>query len=358
MTWTAGRRVCAALTGVAAAVALTACGSGGSSGSGSGSANESGDKPIVGLITKTDTNPFFVKMKEGAQQAANQAGVTLQTFAGKQDGDNESQVQAIENLISAGAKGFLITPNDSKAIVPEIDKAKQAGMLVIALDTPTDPATAVDATFATDNFQAGLLIGQWAKAKMGTNAATAKIAMLDLNPNQVSVDVQRDQGFLSGFGVDTVDKARIGDETDPRIVGHDVTDGAEDGGRTAMENLLQKDPGINLVYTINEPAAAGAYQALKAAGRDKDVLIVSVDGGCPGVTAVKDGQIGATSQQYPLKMASQGVEAIAAFAKDGTKPEPTAGKTFTDTGVTLITDQPQAGVDSKDTTFGSANCWG
>jgi len=329
-------------TGAVAAVALSACGGGAASSGG-------GDKPIVGLITKTDTNPFFVKMKEG---------VTLQSFAGKQDGDNEAQVQAIETLISAGAKGFLITPSDSKAIVPALDKARQAGLLVIALDTPTDPASAADATFATDNFQAGLLIGQWAKSKLGAGAAQAKIAMLDLNANQVSVDVKRDQGFLKGFGVDVADENKIGDESDPRIVGHDVTDGAEDGGRTAMENLLQKDPGINLVYTINEPAASGAYQALKAAGKEKAVTIVSVDGGCPGVAAVKAGQIGATSQQYPLKMASQGVEAISAFAKDGSKPAATAGKTFTDTGVTLITDQAQGGVDSKDTTFGAANCWG
>ena len=78
-------------------------------------------------------------MKEGAEQAAQAAGVQLQSFAGKADGDNEAQVQAIENLISAGAKGFMITANDSKAIVPSLDKAKQAGMLVIALDTPVDP---------------------------------------------------------------------------------------------------------------------------------------------------------------------------------------------------------------------------
>jgi fructose transport system substrate-binding protein len=231
-------------------------------------------------------------------------------------------------------------------------------MLVIALDTQTDPPNAVDATFATDNFRAGLFVGQWAKAKFAKSGTQAKIALLDLNPNQVSVDVQRDQGFLSGFGVDVKDKNRIGDESDPRIAGHDVTDGAEDGGRTAMENLLQKDPTINLVYTINEPAAAGAYQALKAAGKDKSVTIVSVDGGCPGVAAVKAGQIGATSQQYPLKMAQQGVAAIASFAKNGAKPKATAGKNFTDTGVTLITDQPQSGVDSKDTAFGKANCWG
>ena len=336
--------------GCAAVLVLSAAACGDDSGS--------GEKPIVGLITKTDTNPFFVKMKEGAQQAADQAGVELQSFAGKQDGDNEAQVQAIESLISAGAKGFLITPSDSKAIVPAIDKAKQQGLLVIALDTPTDPANAVDATFATDNRQAGILIGQWAKAKFEADGKQAKIALLDLNANGVSVDVQRDQGFLEGFGVNVGDNNQIGDENDPRIVGHDVTDGAEDGGRTAMENLLQKDPTINLVYTINEPAAAGAYQAIKSAGKEKDVTIVSVDGGCPGVDNVKAGVIGATSMQFPLKMAQDGVAAIAAFAKDGTKPAATSGKDFTDTGVTLITDQPQPGVDAKDSTWGKENCWG
>jgi fructose transport system substrate-binding protein len=336
---------------LALSLAAAACG-------GSGSGSGSGGKPIVGLITKTDTNPFFVKMKEGAQSEAKAKGVDLQTFAGKQDGDNEAQVQAIENLTSAGAKGFLITPNDSKAIVPSIDKAHQQGMLVIALDTPTDPPDAVDATFATDNYEAGKLIGQWAKAKFAKTGKQAKIAMLDLNANQVSVDVKRDQGFLDGFGIQIGDPNKIGDESDPRIAGHDVTDGAEDGGRTAMENLLQKDPTINLVYTINEPAAAGAYQAIKAAGKDKDVTIVSIDGGCPGVDNVAKGVIGATSMQFPLKMAQMGIDAIAAYAKDGTKPQATAGKDFVDTGTQLITDDPQAGVDAKDSTWGKQNCWG
>jgi fructose transport system substrate-binding protein len=340
----------------AGCVALLAFGTAGCGGGGSGGGGGGGD--VVGLITKTDTNPFFVKMREGAQAEAKKQGVELQTFAGKQDGDNESQVQAVENLISAGAKGFMITPNDSKAIVPSIDKAHQQNMLVIALDTPTDPPDAVDATFATDNYQAGKLIGQWAKAKFAKDGKQAKIAMLDLNANQVSVDVKRDQGFLDGFGIPFGDPNKIGDENDPRISGHDVTDGAEDKGRTAMENLLQKDPSINLVYTINEPAAAGAYQALKAAGKDKAVTIVSIDGGCPGVDNVSKGVIGATSMQFPLKMASLGVEAIAKFAKDGTKPQATAGKDFVDTGVQLITDQPQAGVEAKDSAWGKQNCWG
>jgi fructose transport system substrate-binding protein len=353
-------RIVAIGSAFALSVGLAACGSddsGGSGGSGS-SGGGGGDKIAVGLITKTETNPFFVKMKEGADAKAKSLGADLQSFAGKRDGDNESQVAAVESLISAGAKGLLITPSDSKAIVPSLDKARQAGLLVIALDTQTEPPDAADATFATDNFGAGEAIGKWAAGKFTKDGKDAKIAMLDLNPDGVSVDVQRDQGFLKGFGIDVGDETQIGDESDPRIVGHDVTDGAEEGGRTAMENLLQKDPSINLVYTINEPAAAGAYEALKAAGKDKDVTIVSVDGGCPGVQNVKKGVIGATSQQYPLKMAELGVQAIVDFAKNGTKPEATPGKDFLNTGVTLITDAPVDGVESKDTAFGLENCWG
>ncbi|MET9443377.1 sugar ABC transporter substrate-binding protein [Streptomyces sp. NPDC006610] len=326
----------AACTGLAA-LTLTACGSGaGTDGSGSGS-----EAVKVGLITKTDTNPFFVKMKEGAEKAAEEEGVQLSTAAGKFDGDNAGQVTAIENMVAAGVKGILITPSDSKAIVPAIEKARAKGVMVIALDTPTDPQSASDALFATDNFKAGELIGQYAKAAM--KGKEARIATLDLAPG-VSVGVQRHDGFLKGFGVDG---------GSPAVVCSQDTGGDQAKGQTAMENCLQKEPGINVVYTINEPAALGAYTALKAKGREKDVLIVSVDGGCTGTRAVQEGKIAATSQQYPLKMAAEGVKAVVAYAKDGKK-----ASGYTDTGVTLITDKTQTGVTSKDTAFGLENCWG
>src|SRR5471030_1950818 len=100
----------------AAAVALLVAGCGGSSGGTSATASGGSKKITVGLITKTDTNPFFVKMKEGAQKAANADGVKLLTAAGKFDGDNAGQVTALENMVAAGAKGILITPSDTKAI--------------------------------------------------------------------------------------------------------------------------------------------------------------------------------------------------------------------------------------------------
>ncbi|MCB6183466.1 sugar ABC transporter substrate-binding protein [Leeia sp. TBRC 13508] len=307
-------------------------------------------QPIIGLITKTETNPFFVKMKEGAEQQAKQLGAKLLTAAGKADGDNAGQVTAIENMIAAGAKTILITPSDSKAIVPAIKKAREQGVMVIALDSPTDPVDAADALFATDNFAAGVLIGKYTKAAKGTQGL--KIATLDLFPGH-PVGIARHNGFLAGLGVPGV-TAKTTDLAKPaQVVCMGDSYGDQAKGQTVMENCLQKNPDINVVYTINEPAAAGAYKALKAVGREKEVLIVSVDGGCDGVKNLKDGVIAATSQQYPLKMAAYGVKAGVNYAKTGKK---VSG--YVDTGVTLIAGKKLAGVDSKDAAFGLGACWG
>ena len=332
------RTPCTALA-VAACLALAAA-----------TAGAADDKPVIGLVTKVETNPFFVKMKEGAQEMAKSRGAKLLTGAGKSDGDNAGQVTAIENMMAAGAKTILITPNDSKAIVPTIKKARDKGVLIIALDSPTDPADAADALFATDNYQAGKLIGQYAKAAMA--GKPVKIATLDLFPGH-PVGAQRHNGFMAGFGLAAPDAKsnELGKAAEVVCMADSYGDQAK--GQTAMENCLQKNPDINLVYTINEPAAAGAHQALKKAGKDKGVMIVSVDGGCAGVRNVQAGVIAATSQQYPMKMAGMGVRAGVEYAKSGNKPSG-----YTDTGVTLIADKPVAGVESKDTKTGLELCWG
>lgn len=321
-----------------------------------GAAGVASAADLACLITKNNSNPFFVKMKEGAEAAATAAGLDFQAYAGEKDGDAGPQITAIENCIAAGAKGILITAsNDS--VIPSLKDARAAGILVIALDTPIADPEAQDMTFATDNFEAGKLIGQWAAAKMGDTAG-AKIAMLDINKDNISVDVARDTGFLTGFGIEVPDLTVMGSETDPRVIGHESSDANPEGGQRAMETLLAKDPDINVVYTINEPAAEGAYQALKAAGKEKQVLVVSVDGGCPGIASVKSGVIGATSQQYPMMMASKGIEAIVAYSKDGTKPAASEGLNFFNTGVNLVTDQPVDGVASIDSAKGTELCWG
>ena len=265
------------------------------------------DQPVIGLVTKTETNPFFVKMKEGAQEEAKKLGAKLLSGAGKADGDNAGQITAMENMIAAGAKTILITPSDAKAIVPAIKKARDKGVMVIALD---------------------LLPGH-------------------------PVGAQRHNGFMKGFGLAANDAKSNELSKTPEIVCMADSYGDQAKAQTVMENCLQKAPDVNLVYTINEPAAAGAYNALKRAGKEKGVMIVSVDGGCQGIKDTAAGIIAATSQQYPLKMAAMGVAAGVEFAKTGKK-----ASGYVDTGVTLIAGKSVAGVDSKDTKTGTELCWG
>jgi len=353
----------------AASLALAACGGGGGdtgTAGGEASGDAGGDKIAVTLITKTSTNPFFISMQKGAQAAGEKSGVAITTAAGKSDGDTDTQVKAIEAAVARGDKGILITPT-GPAVNSAIDNARAGGLYVIALDTPTDPPDVADITFATDNFAAGELIGKWAADQMDGKKAT--IALLDLNNKQiVTVDYNRDQGFLTGMGIEVKDKAKNGDEDktgkytggkggDYEIVCNEPTLGAADTGKTAMENCLSKNKNINLVYTINEPSAGGAAEALRDAG--VKATIVSVDGGCdPGLKLVKDGTIGATSQQYPVKMAELGVEAIKTIEEGGEKPANTAGKEFYDTGVALVTDKKAEGVDSISVAEGEKLCWG
>ena len=310
-----------------------------------GACGDKQEEVTVGLIVKRNTNPFWVTMKDTAEATADDDDVKLLTAAGTSDVDNASQVAALASMTAKGAKGIMITPADSTAIVPAIEKARRAGVTVIALDTPTNPESAVDALYATDNQQAGELVGRYAKAKAAERAIKPRIAMLDLAPGITSGDL-RHQGFLKGFGIE---------DGSPEIVGSVETRGEAARAEAGLRALLEKDDGINIVYTVNEPAAFGAAKALKAAGiSDTDVILVSVDGGCEAVKdGVRPGVIDATAQQYPENMARLGVDALADAARGGRKP---AG--YKNTGVELITGDAASGVPSKDVAFGVRNCWG
>jgi fructose transport system substrate-binding protein len=349
-------------------LALAACGSSGNnSASVQGGSSSGGSKVGVTLVLKTLSNPYFVSMQKDANTEAAKDNVKLTVAAGKTDGDTQTQISAIDNAISRGDKGILITTNGD-AVNSELRKAKQSGLFVIALDTVPTPANTVDITYATDNEQAGKLIGKYAAAKL--DGGKAVIAMLDLFNNQVvSVDTNRDHGFLEGMGIDPGSKtqnaqeAKSGNYTGGKggaytIACHQPTQGAVPGGKTAMENCLSANSGINVVYTINEPAADGALQALSAAGKN-NVLVVTIDGSCQYVNGLlKQGKIAADSAQYPGDMAAKGVKAIADLARGGNKAALPGGKDFIDTGTALVTGTPISGVDSQTPDQAAPKCWG
>lgn len=299
----------------------------------------------VGLITKQEDNPYWVTMREVAEDTASAQDVTLLTETGESDVDVDSQVVAIEAMVEEGVDGILIAPTDSTELVPAIEAAREAGVTVIALDTPVQPQSAVDAFYATDNLRAGELVGQYAAAKAAELNLDPQVAMLNLAPG-ISSGELRAEGFLEGFGVAA---------NDPQIVGSVDTEGNQELAKTAMADLLAQNPDINVVYTVNEPAAFGAIEALSEADKNlDDVIVVSVDGGCEAIkNGVRPGDIDATAQQFPENMARKGVSAIADEVRGGATP---GG--YLDTGVELITGDPTSGVNSQDVAFGVRNCWG
>ncbi|MCG6967265.1 MAG: substrate-binding domain-containing protein [Chromatiaceae bacterium] len=299
----------------------------------------------VGLITKQEVNPYWVTMRDVAEDTAEDDNVTLLTATGTSDVDIESQSAALVDMVAKGAEGILIAPTSSTALLPAIATAKEAGVLVIAIDTPVDPVEAVDAYFATDNQAAGRLIGQYAKAKAQQLDLDPKIALLDLAPG-ISSGEARHRGFLDGFGIA---------EDDAAIVAMADTQGDRGLGEARMAEILAEHPDVNIVYTVNEPAALGALAALKAAERDLgQIILVSIDGGCRAIKeAVRPGDIDATAMQFPQNMAREGVRALARAIRGGEKP---VG--YFDTGVELVTGDPAPGVESRDVAFGVRNCWG
>lgn len=322
----------------------------------------------VSLILKTLSNPYFVSMRNAAEVEARKDNVKLSIAAGTADGDTQTQINAIDTAIARGDKGILITSNGN-AVNAALRQAEDFGLYVIALDTPTIPASTVDITYATDNEQAGKLIGHYAAAKL--NGKKAVIAMLDLYNDQVaSVDIQRDHGFLEGMGINPGSTTQNGLEQktgkykspggsgDYQIVCHRPTEGAIDGGRTAMEQCLSANPNINLVYSINEPAGEGAYAALKAAGKTGQAMIVSIDGSCQGLHYVQTGELDADSVQYPGKMAALGVSSIAKLARGGSKPSKTSGKNFLDTGTALVAKDDPNNLKIESTQDALKRCWG
>lgn len=344
-------------------ISLSACGSTGSSGSASGSDGGAKGKVGVALILKTLSNPYFVTMEQDAKTEAAKDNVSLTVAAGNTDGDTQTQISAIDDAISRGDKGILITTNGN-AVNAALNQARAAGIYVIALDTAPTPASVADITYATDNEQAGRLDGQYAAGRL--NGKQADIAMLDDYNNQVvSVDVDRDHGFLEGMGIDPGSTTQDAKEAKTgryskgsyRIACQQPTQGAINGGRSAMEDCLSADPNINTVYAINEPAAEGAYAALKAAGKT-NVPIYTIDGSCQGVQNVKTGEFASEALQFPGKMASLGVASIAKLARGGGKPGDTKGKTFFDTGTSLVANTPVAGVTSQTPATAASLCWG
>lgn len=298
-------------------------------------------KYTIGIIGGQLTNPYFATLENATRKAAQAAGLCVITAEAKAAGDSAAQITGIQDMINRGVKGISMYPANGQAVVPYVTQARQKGILVIAVDTQTIPANAVNATVQTNNYAAGKLIGRWAKLELGKTPA--HIGLVDYDLSNATAK-QRHDGFLAGFG--TTVKS-------PNVAGMLFTKGDADTGQTVMENLLSAHPDINVVYSVNEPAAFGAAVAIQSLHPDHPVYLTSIDGSCTGAKDVKNGKISATVMQLPAAEGQMSIKYITQYVATGKKPSG-----IIDSGEQLITDHPVLGLASKNSTWDMQHCWG
>lgn len=245
---------------------------------------------VVGLSVSTLNNPFFVDLKEGAEEAAAELGLTL--IATDAQNDANRQLSSVEDLISRGVDILIINPVDSSAIVPAIRTANNAGIPVITVDRGADGGTVVSHV-ASDNVAGGRMAGEYLIELLG---GKGKVVELEGIPG---TSAARDRG--EGFN------AAIADYKDIQVVAKQEAGFDRARGLSVMENILQAQPEIDAVFAHNDEMALGALTAIRVSGRN--ILVVGFDATDDAVKAVEEGRMAATVAQKPRDMGRISVEA-------------------------------------------------
>ncbi len=263
----------------------------------------------IGVSLLTLDNPFFKVLGDSVRVEASKRGYKALVVSG--DKDVAKQSNQIKDFIVKKVSAIVLSPCDSKSIIPVIQEANAAGIPVFTVDIPcNEPGVDIVTQVATDNFSGG------------KEAATAMIEALGdgggeiavLHFKQVESCILRVNGFR-----EVIDAHNASGKSKIEIVAELESGGAKDIGFKAMEDALQANPNLRGVFAINDPAALGARAALEKAGKTR-VLIVGFDGQPEGRQAIKDGKIYADPIQFPDKMGVQVVDAIIRHSKGETLP--------------------------------------
>ncbi len=246
-------------------------------------------KVAIGLALSTQNNPFFVELKQGAQEAAQKAGDSL-VVVDAQD-DPARQIAGVEDLIQKHVAVILLNPTDSSALVGAVREANAAHIPVITLDRSVNGGE-IAAHIASDNVAGGADAARFLIRQLGGKGQVIELQGVP------GTSAARDRG--QGFD----DAARSGGLT---VVAAQPANFDRALGMSVTENLLQAHPGVQAIFAQNDEMALGAVRALDAA-KAGEVLVVGFDGTPDGLQAVKDGKLAATVAQQPAVIGRLGVE--------------------------------------------------
>ncbi len=266
-------------------------------------------KGTIGVSLLTLDNPFFKVIGDHITAEGKKRGYETIVVSG--DKDVAKQGNQIKDFIVKKVSAIVLSPCDSKSIIPVIQEANAAGIPVFTVDIPcNEPGVKIVTQIATDNFGGGKEAGRAMIEALGE--AGGKVAVLHFK--QAESCQLRVKGFREVIAAHNAGgKAKID------IVTELESGGAKDAGYKAAEDALQAHGDLRGIFAINDPAALGARAALEKAGKTQ-VLIVGFDGQPEGKQAIKDGKIYADPIQFPDKMGVQIVDAIIRHSKGESLP--------------------------------------
>jgi ribose transport system substrate-binding protein len=284
------KRLIIAICGLMLVVA--ACGRGDDSGGG-------GDgEAQVALAVSTLQNPFFVSLRDGAQEAADEAGVEL-LVSDAQD-DAQTQADDIQNFITQGVDVIVINPVDSAAIVTSVEAANQADIPVVTVDRAAEGGE-ITAHIASDNVQGGRMAGEYLIEEIGGSGQVAQLEGI------AGTSAARDRG--EGF------QQAIDAASGVEVVANQTANFDRDEGFTVAQNVFQGNPDLAGVFAQNDEMALGAVEAAREAGILQDLVIVGFDAVPDALEAIEAGDMAATIAQQPDLMGREAVEAAAALVE-------------------------------------------
>jgi len=256
--------------------------------------------PTIALVMKTANNPFFIDMEKGAREAADKLGVDLLVQAAEREVDVEKQMQIIENLIQRQVDALCITPSGSKEIVPAIVKANKAKIPVLIVDTRVDETTLKEAggqiaTFiGSDNFAGGKIAGKKIVESLG---GRGKVAVLEGIPGHETGDAR-----LGGFHEALQEHSGI------EVIASQTANWERALGYNVFQNLLQSNPDIQALFACNDMMALGAVEAIAAAGKTGEIIVVGFDAIDDARSAIQKGEMHGSIAQFPSEMGRLAVE--------------------------------------------------
>ncbi|WP_322510561.1 ribose ABC transporter substrate-binding protein RbsB [Chloroflexus sp.] len=281
-----------------ALVTLAACTNTGPATSPTTAPAQGSSEITIGLVISTLNNPFFVTLRDGAQRAADAAGVKL-TIVDAQD-DSAKMIAGIEDLITKKVNALIINPTDSDAVVPAIQKANEAGIPVFTVDRGANGGTVVS-HIASDNVAGGRMAAEFLCKALGGKGKVVELQGI------AGTSAARDRG--QGFN-EYMSTSCQGVE----IVAQQTADFNRDRGLRVFENILQAQPEINGVFAHNDEMILGAIQAAEAAGRS-GIIFVGFDAIDDATKAVQEGKLAATVAQQPALMGQTAVETVVKYLK-------------------------------------------